>query len=100
MYVRLQDLPALPSRPPIALGSGTFGYAEAAYTPALGEFVVKSPTASVTAADMDEEAKYLSTFRHPNIVQYFGRFQHNVVGAIPGIVLERLSMDLSDYLPW
>lgn len=58
--------------------------------------MVKSPTARSSPDDLDREARNLLMFRHPNVVQYFGR--DSTSAAAPGIVLERLSVDLSKYL--
>lgn len=57
--------------------------------------MVKSPTACSSADDVDREARNLLRFRHPNIVQYYGRDSTSV--AAPGIILEKLSLDLSKY---
>ena len=69
-----------------------------AYTPAMGSYVVKRPTPRSKASDMDKEAHHLSLFRHPNVVQYFGRVQDSAGGAVPGILMERLVKDIYDYM--
>lgn len=94
----LQALPSLPWRIPTVLGEGTFGSVVGAYSPAMGPYVVKSPTHNSTAKDMDEEAHNLSLFRHPNIVQYFGRVEDSAGGAVPGLLMERLDTDLHVYM--
>ncbi|KAL3151791.1 hypothetical protein ABBQ38_012762 [Trebouxia sp. C0009 RCD-2024] len=91
-------LPSLPQRPPTHLGQGTFGSVHAAYSPAMGHYVVKSPTQHATASAMDEEAHFLNLFRHPHVVQYLGRVQDSAGGAVPGILMEKLDMDLYDYM--
>ena len=96
LLLPLQDLPKLHAEAPLPLGSGTFGHALACYSPTLGQYVVKSPAAQSSADDMDREARHLSMFRHPNIVQYFGR--ESAPTAVPGILLERMNMDLDKYM--
>lgn len=94
----LQALPSLPQHLPSHLGQGTFGLVEAAYSPAMGHYVVKRPTQHATGSAMDEEGHFLNMFRHPNVVQYFGRVQDSAGGAIPGILMEKLDMDLYHYM--
>ena len=69
-----------------------------AYSPAMGSYVVKTPTSKTTASDMDQEGHFLNIFRHPNVVQYYGRVQDSAGGAVPGILMEQLDMDLYDYM--
>lgn len=97
-WLVVQALPSLPQRPPTHLGQGTFGSVHAAYSPAMGHYVVKSPTQHATASAMDEEAHFLNLFRHPHVVQYLGRVQDSAGGAVPGILMEKLDMDLYDYM--
>lgn len=93
----LQALPSLPQRAPKELGHGTFGSAQAAYSPAMGHYVIKRPTRHSTASYFDKEAHHLNLFRHPNVVQYLGRLQDSAGGAVPGILMEKLNIDLADW---
>ena len=90
----LQALPSLPQRPSTDLGQGTFGSVMGAYSPAMGSYVVKRPTSKTTASDMDQEGHFLNLFRHPNVVQYYGRVQDSAGSAVSGILMEKLDMDL------
>ena len=94
----LQALPSLPQRPSRHLGQGTYGSVEAAYSPTMGHYVVKGPNPGTTASDMDQEAHFLNLFRHPHVVQYYGRVQDSAGAAVPGILMEKLDMDLAEYM--
>lgn len=86
--------------PFVELGQGTDGVVYSCDHPSLGNIVVKVPTDNSGPDEFNAEAQNLAMFRHPNIVQYFGRVRDNSKGpdAVPGIVMERMSDDLATYL--
>lgn len=99
MPLLLQDL-VMPRFGLSSLAAGTFGAPLTSYHPSMGSYVIKLPTANSTAASFNQEAKYLAMCRHPNVVQYFGRVWDDswAPNSIPGILIEKLSMDLDTYL--
>ena len=95
----LQDLVSV-AHPTMPLSTGTYGEVHQGSHPTIGHYVVKLATDVSDAAMFAIEAKNLSLHRHPNIVQYFGRYWQEgwPASKIPGIVMERLEFDLATFL--
>ena len=99
IFLMLQDLVSA-AHPTAPLSAGTFGEVHQGSHPAFGDYVIKVPTDASDWDMFEDEAKNLSLFCHPNIVQYFGRFWQEgwPSDRVPGIIMERLQTDLSTYL--